>query len=1111
MEAKMADHGPQPSLLQVYTMYRDLYMRQTTFDPTVVQKEDESILASAGVSDIDPELYGFGGDGLDITSDKFIPSEHLRVDELGKMTIATEGLTVAGVNDAANFMTKVLGMPAHEVAKAMGLPINDVVTGFEQDLGRIRNNPHFNAILTNFPDGPIKKAILTGIVGADIANDIVTIGDPGSVQDVIKDGLFLGMQFAPPHVRDELGLVASALDTYVASQLQPGFVLTPDGLLSMSVGDRLLPAPGVDPIAHGALVDQGLTPLEALDELSTPAAESAKKAIAEAQFQQGFAFVADSVAYLAPETQKVVDVVKAGVGVWLNPDPTAIGTLANALIEATGLPKELKIAVGLAVALGGAGTWMLAGALSEVLFGEEPPKTFPIGQANVFEGAGLSELMFDPTTGKIEIEGPDGKTHRFDPAEGVSTLASAEYGAGGVAGRLIFTAHENDIEEGFDLTRDFAGVEYIQAGFAADLDFEAIKNGAGVRWHIESPDALTTVNEHGVDVHVAMLMSSPFIDPSQTTLEDLENGDNRGFFMLTGNLLANGTPIIDVPAGTVFSASPTPGGEAVPVPTAGWNATALVTTGRLRFAAEFLARPENMGSAHFPDAVTADKSDAQLGKEFLDSGRSSVYHVDVVRPQAPEGAAPETVPSPYAGLYRLNPDATVSVEVQNVLRSNEIVTRPDGSRDPAPGAKVEQILPPVTFTNEDEARRFLSEVPDLLAWIASDPERAPLLDTSAGLRSAYDQMMGVKLANPDGDAGIVFDAMAYMRANPDVGAALNYDALKATKHYVEFGRHEGRDMGLYEVAGEDGTQTVLRTRMENVPGAALQMAAEQFAVDENGQAIGVIDPLWSNLQAIGGMPLPRIVFRDQGQAQDFAARIDDVMAWIASDPSRAGMLSAEGGLLAAYEAVAAGEVPSFDAEAYLAANPDVRETLGSSAAMAAMHYVEFGIAEGRPLAPPQPAPLVTRLDGTALATPTLDDSAFAADFAARLPEILALVASDPARAAAIGDPATLAGAYADLLAGAAPSFDASAYLAANPDVAAVLGEDPVKAAMHYIEFGMAEGRSMGAPAGSADIVEPGSGDQLIPGFLGGSAGIGLPALVVSNDDLVPGDAEQLTA
>ena len=123
-------------------------------------------------------------------------------------------------------------------------------------------------------------------------------------------------------------------------------------------------------------------------------------------------------------------------------------------------------------------------------------------------------------------------------------------------------------------------------------------------------------------------------------------------------------------------------------------------------------------------------------------------------------------------------------------------------------------------------------------------------------------------------------------------------------------------------------------------------------------------------------------------------------------------------VMAAPQVMADGGI--FDAEYYAAANPDVAAIFGTDANSLYIHYVNFGVKEGR------------------------------------LP--YAAGAAVVPQAAAVNAPAAVS---------TTESFDAAYYAMANPDVVSVLGTDPGVLYNHYISYGKKEGRR--ASAGTAAV------------------------------------------
>ncbi len=188
---------------------------------------------------------------------------------------------------------------------------------------------------------------------------------------------------------------------------------------------------------------------------------------------------------------------------------------------------------------------------------------------------------------------------------------------------------------------------------------------------------------------------------------------------------------------------------------------------------------------------------------------------------------------------------------------------------------------------------------------------------------------------------------------------------------------------------------------------------------------------------------------------------------------------------------AVGQLPAgFDEAAYKAANPDVAQ----AGLDARQHYLNFGAAEGRALAPPgwtqtQGAPGLSPTFGSGTPAPTYGPDGS-----------VSVTSQGLVPTGTMGAPG-LTGTYGapQAVNGLPPDFDARSYLAANADLQA-LGFTPERAAQHYAEFGANEVRAL-APGQEARVhAAPGltptySPPPTTPSFApgGGTSYLGMPS------------------
>jgi hypothetical protein len=257
--------------------------------------------------------------------------------------------------------------------------------------------------------------------------------------------------------------------------------------------------------------------------------------------------------------------------------------------------------------------------------------------------------------------------------------------------------------------------------------------------------------------------------------------------------------------------------------------------------------------------------------------------------------------------------------------------------------------------------------------------------------------------------GPMFDVYGYLAANPDVAQAVGPNIMDAIRHYLDVGVHEGRST--------EATEEAKLGAMARVTGLALYDEATYLA----------LNPDVAEAVARGDFP--------NGRAH--------------------------------YEAVGLAEkrMAFFDGETYLAANPDVAESIAANGGTALEHYVQFGRAEGRPLAPPAP-----EAPAGATAAEPLPEGFDAAVYLEMNPDVheAAKQSGEPLDVYAVRHFQELGSkegrAFAPAAGPALPEgFDAAIYLERNPDIheAAKQSGEPldVYAVRHFQELGIHEGRA----------------------------------------------------
>ena len=193
----------------------------------------------------------------------------------------------------------------------------------------------------------------------------------------------------------------------------------------------------------------------------------------------------------------------------------------------------------------------------------------------------------------------------------------------------------------------------------------------------------------------------------------------------------------------------------------------------------------------------------------------------------------------------------------------------------------------------------------------------------------------------------VFDAEYYLATNPDLKEAFGDDAQKALAHFVEYGIKEGRqgsaEFNVYSY----------RARYADLDAAFGDDLASYYThYIEYGKAEGrngAPEKTYTVIFKKNGEVVKTEIVKE-GESATAPAEVESengFEGWdkdftnVTSDMEVNAIYAEEPEYNAEYYA------PVFDAEYYLATNPDLKEAFGDDAQKALAHFVEYGIKEGR--------------------------------------------------------------------------------------------------------------------------------------------------------------------
>lgn len=209
------------------------------------------------------------------------------------------------------------------------------------------------------------------------------------------------------------------------------------------------------------------------------------------------------------------------------------------------------------------------------------------------------------------------------------------------------------------------------------------------------------------------------------------------------------------------------------------------------------------------------------------------------------------------------------------------------------------------------------------------PPAAPVLDFTSGYVAANPDLFGafghdraalinhyVQFGRHEGRQVAQFNVEAYAANNPDLHQAFGAEASALLNHYVQFGRHEGRQAGNFSAEAYAALNPDLLVAFGNDP-AALINHYVQFGRHEGRQATGF-------------------------DSEAYAALNPDLLGAFGYDPAALVNHYVQFGRQEGRQAV------GFDSEAYAALNPDLFGAFGYNPVALINHYVQFGQEEGRP-------------------------------------------------------------------------------------------------------------------------------------------------------------------
>ncbi|MDG5497955.1 M10 family metallopeptidase C-terminal domain-containing protein [Niveispirillum sp. BGYR6] len=209
-----------------------------------------------------------------------------------------------------------------------------------------------------------------------------------------------------------------------------------------------------------------------------------------------------------------------------------------------------------------------------------------------------------------------------------------------------------------------------------------------------------------------------------------------------------------------------------------------------------------------------------------------------------------------------------------------------------------------------------------------------------------------------------FTTEAYAIQNPDVVAALGQDDAVLIRHYIQYGRAEGRathgaDMAAYAALNPDlfkifGFDEPALTRHYQAYGRLEQRPTFGF----DAEAYAALNP---DLFSAFGLDKAALVrhYVNNGQAEGRVTLGFDADAYAALNPDLFNAFGLNHAALvshyANYGRAEGRQATGFDVESYAVLNPDLLDVFGYDPVALVSHYIHYGRIEGRQAFSPSPA------------------------------------------------------------------------------------------------------------------------------------------------------------
>jgi N-acetylmuramoyl-L-alanine amidase len=334
---------------------------------------------------------------------------------------------------------------------------------------------------------------------------------------------------------------------------------------------------------------------------------------------------------------------------------------------------------------------------------------------------------------------------------------------------------------------------------------------------------------------------------------------------------------------------------------------------------------------------------------------------------------------------------------------------------------------------------FLTSSSDLM-YLSNDSRLIEMGQADAAGIAAYFGLSKESIIDPDMDYSPIFDADYYYSTNPDVAAALGNDATELLEHFIVYGMNEGRQ------GNEEFNVEYYKNRYTDLQEAFKDdLPSYYYHYVNYGKAEGRI----ANGEVVAGVPTLTVYDGiDYSEVYDYSYYLEknpDVAEAFSGNDYEVLKHFVDYGMSEGREAS-----PQFELASYKNRYVDLRNVYGFDNESYYIHFIQYGINEGR---------TATGDDELAGAATVLNGVNYEAVY-----DYDTYLADNPDVAECYGgDDLMVLKHFTDHgmweLRTANEEFDVVSYMNRYEDLQEAFKDDYPSYYMHYINYGMAEGRN----------------------------------------------------